>query len=136
MTKEEFREVDKKVAVELGWTDISEDEAVHHFQGFFDVVGTHPDGDILPVPRYSTCAQSADLVRIEIERRGWEWLFENRYLNDGTMHYEATVTHPQWPESRGVGIFPDIDCVSKDSPHVALCLAYLKACEATREEQL
>lgn len=107
MTTEELRDIDKKVAIELGWK------------------WQNP-------PWYSTDPADADLVRLEIERRGWDWYSQCSHTGKGIC-YEATVGHPEWPESYRKGVFADRTKLSTDSPHVALCLAFLAACEASKQ---
>ena len=84
------------------------------------------------VAKHTTDPRAADLVRQEIERRGWDCYSQCSHTDNGIC-YEATVGHPQWPESNREGVFADCTSLSSDSPHIALCLAFLKACEATKE---
>lgn len=136
MTKEEFREVDKKVAVELGWTSITPACGVNLEIGF-DWMGISPTGDRLPVPRYSTVAQSADLVRQEIERRGWVYCSGSAllqsYLDNGMVGDSSHFALVWAPDSDGDWSHVCKCFAHADSPYIALCIAFLKACEATKE---
>jgi hypothetical protein len=113
-----LREIDKRVAVELGWSDIYEPQDLG--MGY-DVVGTHPQGDQFPIPKYSKDAIYAEVVRQEIERRGWTWwLWKNKSPKKGWV---ATVDIEPHFEYYGESTY---------SPHIALCLAFLAACDGER----
>ena len=132
MTPEELREIDKKVAVELGWVGIGTARGNDREIGF-DWMGVAPSGDYLPIPRYSAVANPADRVRQEIERRGW-MLTRIDYISKRPLPAYPAQHRAQITE---VGISEDLEHwgASDDSPHVALCLAFLQACEAAREEK-
>jgi hypothetical protein len=80
-------------------------------------------------PDFCTNPASADQVRLEIERRGWEWFVGNlsNYMRGREGKYYARVENE--PGSDGPKCF-----FSDESPHHALCLAFLAAHEATEAQ--
>lgn len=100
------------------WTGTEED-------AFADALkaGRDPYRDVY---RYSTFP-AADLVRLEIDRRGWQYAIGSEQGDDLAGMY--------WSWVRADKTKPyDYHSEIADSPHVALCLAFLAACEATKEE--
>lgn len=102
MSEEELRGIDNRVAVEFGWK------------------WRNP-------PWYTTDPADADLVRFEIERRGWVWSIGP--WEDGK--YICNVSGGTYRCSK-----PPYGIVQGDSPHIALCLAFLAACDATKEDKV
>ena len=79
------------------------------------------------IPNFCTDPAAADLVRQEIERRGWEWDTEARWVR-GVIGWDACVCIQ--PSDSGDSIRWKH---SVNSPHEALCLAFLAACDAAKE---
>ena len=122
MTETERREIDKRVAVAMGWVWQPLDDEWHDPQWLL------PDGtSAMSGGRYTTDAAAADLVRVEIERRGW-YLIRHDYISSRPL--------PAYPAQHRASIYRGglvengIWGVSDDSPHLALCLAFLAAVEA------
>lgn len=138
---DEQRDINRRVAVNLGWrwvrlTFVSSFESrvtirfmpptfkasVTTGVDYLNVAGepeSH-DEDFRLLPPYCTDPAAADLVRQEIERRGWDWWV---YRFDGVYHSDVTV-----PIEGGKQEYTRDD---NNSPHMALCLAFLAACDAT-----
>lgn len=141
MTTEELREIDKRVAVEMGWR-VVEKETPRFARNKYKVVDSEgnlqysaPNEEACwswGCPYFTTDARAADLVRLEIECRGWS-LVRLDYLSKRPL--------PAYPSQHRAQVSVECDkgdCqywgTSDDSPHVALCLAFLAACEANKKE--
>lgn len=80
----------------------------------------------IPLPDFCTDPAAADLVRQEIERRGWDWDAQAYVHDGGTRRYATVIGRMDAKEnmfSRGR---------SESSSHMALCLAFLAACDAEK----
>lgn len=146
MTTEELREIDKRIAVELGWKaepytmmcGVNKDIAVPVCQI------TRPDGSVESDALagsvasafnwiagnypYSSDPSAADLLRLEIERRGWGW---SMLMATSCPSYIAEVH--VIPRDKSTWLDPFDFSGDGDTPHIALCLAFLAACDATKE---
>lgn len=76
-------------------------------------------------PDYCTDPAAADLVRQQIERRGWEWFSGSSVNCDKVRQGKYYAQAEAEPGSMEVKVF-----FSNDSPHHALCLAFLAAHDA------
>ncbi len=121
MTPGEKYEINRRVALAMGWSHLTIDRP----QGWYG----HKPGEkkLSPLPDFSTDPAAADLVRQEIERRGWSYSIYcdlpdthkwSVYLKnkDAERHYSVGYAH------------------SNVSFHHALCLAFLAAHEAQGEQ--
>lgn len=84
------------------------------------------------VPNFCADPAAADLVRLEIVRRGWMLT---------RIDYRSERPMPAYPSQHRAQIHTGhikhddgIWGMSDDSPHMALCRAFLAACEAKAEE--
>jgi hypothetical protein len=127
VSDQELREINLKVASAIAEARGGKlSETSPYWAGVVKTIWT-------PIPSFTTVASGAEMVRIEIERRGW---FLNR------LDYISTRPLPAYPsQHRAVIIRNRVegDTMSgeiehcgtcDDSPHVALCLAFLAAVEA------
>lgn len=117
-------EINRRVAKRLGilGTSVQDKDGAVNIIREKDIFG---DGKIRRISQwvnFCTDPAAADLVRLEIERRGWEWT-----LNRSGAAWEADVCHPDYPEDSNAS--GDATAVSSVSPHHALCLAFLAATE-------
>ena len=142
MTEEEKRDLNRRVALALGWNQVK--------AGYVDkwrgtIMGwtvESVDTGISPkaggnagmpeeVPDYCTDPAAADLMRVDIERRGWRWATGSdvlaSFIENGMVypmpHYANIWAEvPEWHRFGAAG----------ESPYHALCLAFLAACEAEK----
>lgn len=77
------------------------------------------------VPRFCADPAAAELVRQEIERRGWD-VFDYNEIHNGTRQYQCYIRRDA-EEYLGTGD-------SANSPHEALCLAFLAAVDAQEDK--
>lgn len=127
----EKREINRRVALALGMaitlfdTDgVTKVGEMWAYEKRILGLGTWYD-----LPDFCTDPAAADLVRQEIERRGWELI--QRALIRPKL-YDATIVHlgvPADEQHHKTSGGADLN-----SPHMALCLAFLAACEPTAEE--
>lgn len=141
------RELDKKVATALGWS-VAEVPITRLTTGrstgyvLRDAEGrTYPKGGGVygwgrtsteenawgQCPYFSTSPFASELVIKEIERRGWGLAMYNE-LQNGKRTYQAYLQN-EGQEWGGIGT-----ANSYESLHEALCLAFLAAVEATKEQ--
>lgn len=130
LTNEEAH-INRRVAVALGYS-VQEHQRGNR-SGFRVMRHEIPQGITLwaresgawsGIPDFCRDPAAADLVRQEIERRGWDWWV---YRFDGVYHSDVTV-----PIEGGKQEY------TRDShqfPHHALCLAFLAAHEVTKAEE-
>jgi hypothetical protein len=148
LTNEEAQEINRRVAVKLGWRWLRTSKPgnrVYHAdfkrpcdvapcvdwvewtateeEAYADALKAG-DNPYWGVPDFCTDPAAADLVRVEIERRGWDWDTQGYTRDGGTRFYSVTIgrmgaLRNMFQRGR-----------SEVSPHHALCLAFLAACEA------
>lgn len=84
-----------------------------------------PEGAWGQIPNFCTDPAAADLVRQEIERRGWWWATQNFLYTEGEgKSHQATIIAGTKPFRARC-----------ESPHHALCLAFLAAHDAQQEQE-
>ena len=130
MTTEELREIDRRVGEAISELPVNEMPIDLIDSNIMLVLADFwfwqdSTFEIVPLPHFTTDPTAADLVRQEIERRGWMWELGN-----------TQVIPPGWvafvtPNSAQIRAHCSI---SDGSPHTALCLAFLAACEAQKKE--
>lgn len=136
-TAESLRQLDKQIAIALGFfvrpahqnprlSKEKQESLQRYFPDSLELVYpnrhttysnncTTEDQAWRRCPKFTTDPAAADLVRQEIKRRGWKWIVS------GGDFYKANI----WGEG--------IEAISYESPHHALCLAFLAAVEAQGE---
>lgn len=124
MTQDELREINFRVALALGWKVPLDGEGNPWAEGSWWVI----DG-VTKAPLhqdFTSDPAAADLVRQEIERRGWLWSVgpweEKRYC--------SVVTGGTYRCSK-----PPYGIASADEWAHALCLAFLTAHDAQKEQE-
>jgi len=132
MTEQEKAELNRRVAVAMGWQSIRETERdvyrgnVLGFATTSVTVGISPRaggnaGMPEEIPDFATDPSASDLVRQEVERRGWRY-FIQRWENGWDME----IYHDN---------FSDVFVRSGESYYEVLCLAFLAAVDAEKEQK-
>jgi hypothetical protein len=131
---DEQREINRRVAVAMGYDVLKDPYTTWGYYlkppaGRPDHVTPRstPEAAWRTCPGFCTDPAAADLVRLEIERRGWLWSIDPGI--EGTKRYFCCVSGgtPRCSE-------PPYARVDGDSWMETLCLAFLAACEATDTE--
>ena len=125
MSTDEQIALNRRVAEALGWSHFTINAPAGWYGRPY-----HPAGkrQLEPLPDYCTDPAAADLVRQEIERRGWGCRLD--YPCVGIVgEEERGWSCFIWNEE-----FEECAC-GKSSPYHALCLAFLAAHDATQQEQ-
>jgi hypothetical protein len=115
---DEQREINRRVALALGGTKI----AFYPSEGWY----WNPPGSevFYPMPNFCNDPAAADLVRIEIERRGWLWAFG--IAHDGSWGcVNVPLPDSEFNRSNFRQFFRN-----DVTPTVSLLSAFLAACEA------
>ena len=109
-----------RFAVESAWFQGAEEiPANADHQGLTEALGYE-------CPRFCTDPAAADLVRLEIERRGWEISLSMVPCTEGPSWYAEIDVEP-FAEPPGPSVSGPTEGIR--NPHHALCLAFLAATE-------
>jgi hypothetical protein len=129
MTNEE---INKRVALAMGWRWQEGEPTDDGGGGWIDAMWrTRDDKPVYSSGMFCTDPAAADLVRIEIERRGWWWRSVYADMNGSRAplpNYACAIGGKflEGTEHEYDGIYR-----RAGSPYHALCLAFLAAHEAT-----
>lgn len=116
MTTEERYEFERRVALAMGWTQ------THGACGRPPGKGIDYPSEFFP--HFAKDPAAADMVRQEIGKRLWDYKVQSTVLAEARYRYQAQILC--------IAGFPICAWQYADSPHVALCLAFLAACEAPK----
>lgn len=125
MTEDEKRDLNRRVAVALGWEVKQGVTGWRWFRGSIPASYTWPTRGAAErhVPDFCADPAAADIVKARMKERGW--------------HYKSGVM--------GSGAFAQVDtreplylmreALGQDTEEMALCLAFLAACEAAKKAE-
>lgn len=132
MDEKEFRELDAWIAEHGFGVEVKRDaDGVP-----YDAAGVTGDRIIAWIPHYTRISSWFDLVKREIERRGWSWMATGS--NRG--YHFAIWDHVRESGGTPAGYAPELGRYGGETEELAGCLAFKEAlsasaCRADRQRQ-
>jgi hypothetical protein len=119
-TPEALRGIDKRVAVEMGYTRVGPNSDLWRKK-----MATMPGYATVStlLPHFTTDPAAADLVKAHMRAQGWHYL--SAWGTDGGRAYVDT-RYPAY----SIG-----EAYKEQTEEIALCLAFLAACEASKGQE-